>query len=57
MQEDKARADDKKAKAIGRAEKQAIKRGDAEAAIGSSAKTGAAVTEERDIEKMADHEI
>ncbi|KAH0037866.1 MFS general substrate transporter, partial [Aureobasidium melanogenum] len=51
MQEDKRRADEKREKHLRRMEKEAIKRGDAEASIGAVAKTGALVAEERDIEK------
>lgn len=51
MQEDKQRQDDKKAKALARAGKEAIKRGEAEAFAGSAMKTGAAVAEERDVER------
>ncbi|KAI4717454.1 MFS general substrate transporter [Aureobasidium sp. EXF-10727] len=51
MQEDKRRADEKKAKYLRKVEKEAIQRGDAEASIGGQAKTGAAVAEERDVEK------
>ncbi|KAG9601762.1 MFS general substrate transporter, partial [Aureobasidium melanogenum] len=51
MQEDKRRADEKREKHLRRMEREAIKRGDAEASIGAAAKTGAQVAEERDIEK------
>lgn len=51
MQEDKRRADEKKERYLRKMEKEAIKRGDAEASIGAAAKTGAEVAEERDIEK------
>ncbi|KAK6001291.1 hypothetical protein QM012_002622 [Aureobasidium pullulans] len=51
MQEDKRRADEKKERYLRRMEKEAIRRGDAEASIGAAAKTGAEVAEERDIEK------
>ncbi|KAI5210893.1 MFS general substrate transporter [Aureobasidium subglaciale] len=51
MQEDKRRADEKKEKFQRRKEREAIKRGDAEASIGAMAKTGAEVAEGRDMEK------
>lgn len=51
MQDDKRRADEKKAKALARAEKQAIARGDAEAAAGGANRPGAAIAEEHDVEK------
>lgn len=53
MQEDKRRADEKKQRYLRRAEKEAVKRGDMEASVGGVGKTGAAVAEERDVEKGA----
>jgi hypothetical protein len=53
MQEDKRRADEKREKHLRKMEKEAIKRGDAEASVAGVGKTGAAVAEERDIEKGA----
>lgn len=51
MQEDKARQDRKRARAALKVEREAEKRGDAEAHTGAPMDTGAAVQEERDIEK------
>lgn len=56
MQEDKRKDDDKRAKALARAEKEAMKRGDAEAYGGVTMKTGAAIAEEKDIEKASGYE-
>ncbi|THZ27646.1 MFS general substrate transporter [Aureobasidium pullulans] len=53
LQEDKRRADEKKERFLRKMEREAIKRGDAEASVGGVAKTGAAVAEERDVEKGA----
>ncbi|KAI4766404.1 MFS general substrate transporter [Aureobasidium sp. EXF-3400] len=53
MQEDKRRADEKREKHLRKMEKEAVKRGDAEASVAGVGKTGAAVAEERDIEKGA----
>jgi hypothetical protein len=53
MQEDRRRADEKREKHLRRMEKEAIKRGDAEASVAGPGKTGAAVAEERDVEKGA----
>jgi hypothetical protein len=53
MEADRRRADEKKERFLRKMEKEAIKRGDAEASVGAAAKTGAAVAEERDIEKGA----
>lgn len=53
MQEDRRRADEKKQKALRRMEKEAIDRGDADAAGGVGAETGAAVVEEKDLEREA----
>jgi hypothetical protein len=53
MEADRRRADEKKERFLRKMEKEAIKRGDAEASVGAAAKTGAAVAEERDIEKAA----
>jgi hypothetical protein len=51
MEADRRRADEKKERYLRKMEKEAVKRGDAEASVGGVAKTGAAVAEERDIEK------
>lgn len=51
MQEDKRRQDDKKANALEKAQREAVNRGEAEAAAGAPMKTGAAVAEEVDIER------
>ncbi|THY11575.1 MFS general substrate transporter [Aureobasidium pullulans] len=53
LQEDKRRADEKKERFLRKMEREAIKRGDAEASVGGVAKTGAAIAEERDVEKGA----
>ncbi|KAG9945920.1 MFS general substrate transporter, partial [Aureobasidium melanogenum] len=53
MQEDKRRADEKKERYLRKMEKEAIKRGEVEASVAGPGKTGAAVAEERDIEKGA----
>lgn len=53
MREDLKRQDDKKARAMVKAEKEAMKRGEADAYAGVGGEAGAGVAEERDIEKRA----
>ena len=56
MREDSRNQEEKRAKALARAEKAAIRRGDAEAYGGAQSKAGAAVAEERDLEKEVGYE-
>lgn len=56
MRAEQERQDEKKARAFARAEREAVKRGEAEAYAGFATKTGAAVAEEVDVERSAGYE-